>query len=139
VLLFQFEGVAERWLTMDDWAHFREFCGAAGYPEADVEAAVAQLSRPGALTACLEWYRANWSPETLVAPPLNLPPVRCPTLGVWATGDPAVTEQTMRNSAGHVTGPWRYERFEGCGHWLQLDAPDRLNTLLLEFLRSEPG
>ena len=74
-----------------------------------------------------------------MAPPLNLPPVRCPTLGVWATGDPAVTEQTMRNSAGHVTGPWRYERFEGCGHWLQLDAPDRLNTLLLEFLRSEPG
>ena len=139
VLLFQFEGVAERWLTMDDWAHFREFCAAAGYPDADVDAAVDALSRPGALTACLEWYRANWSPETLVAPPLNLPPVRCPTLGLWATGDPAVTEATMRDSAAYVSGPWRYERFEGCGHWLQLDAPDRLNDLLLEFLRSESG
>ena len=139
VLLFQFEGVAERWLAMDDWAHFREFCAAAGYSEGDVDAAIVRLSRPGALTACLEWYRANWSPETLVAPPLNLPPVRCPTLGVWATGDPAVTEATMRDSAAYVTGPWRYERFEGCGHWLQLDAPDRVNDLLLEFLRSGSG
>ena len=52
MLLFQFEGVAERWLTMDDWAHFREFCGAAGYPEADVEAAVnVALTVLGALNA----------------------------------------------------------------------------------------
>ena len=45
----------------------------------------------------------------------------------------------MRGSAAYVTGPWRYERFEGCGHWLQLDAPGRVNELLLEFLRSESG
>ena len=60
VLLFQFEGVAERWLTMDDWAHFRETVGGTeGYP--DVDAAIADLARPGALTASLEWYRANWT------------------------------------------------------------------------------
>ncbi len=134
VLLFQFEGVAERWLTMDDWANFRTFCGgAAGYP--DVEDSIAALSRPGALTASLEWYRANWTAESLVAPPLGLPPVPCPTLGVWGTGDLALTEEVMIGSAQHVKGPWRYERFDGCGHWLQLDAPDRLNALLLEFLR----
>ncbi len=137
-LLFQFEGVAERWLTMDGWAHFREFCGGtAGY--ADVETAVAELSRPGALTAGLEWYRANMGAETLVAPPLGLPPVRCPTLGMWGTGDPALTEEQMRDSAAYVTGPWRYERLEGCGHWLQLDAPDRVNDLLLEFLGPQTG
>jgi pimeloyl-ACP methyl ester carboxylesterase len=132
-LLFQFEGVAERWLTMDDWANFREFCGgAAGY--VDVDAAVADLSRPGALTASLEWYRANMTAETLVAPPLGLPPVACPTLGIWGTGDLALTEEQMTGSAAYVKGPWRYERLDGCGHWLQLEAPDRLNPLLLEFL-----
>jgi pimeloyl-ACP methyl ester carboxylesterase len=133
VLLFQFEGVAERWLTMDDWAHFREFCGGAeGY--ADVDAAIAELSRPGALTASLDWYRANMTAETLVAPPLGLPPVRCPTLGIWGTGDPALIEEQMVDSAAYVTGPWRDERLDDAGHWLQLDAPDRVNALLLEFL-----
>jgi pimeloyl-ACP methyl ester carboxylesterase len=133
VLLFQFEGVAERWLTMDDWAHFREFCGGAeGY--ADVDAAIAELSRPGALTASLEWYRANMTPETLVAPPLDLPPVRCPTLGIWGTGDLGLTEEQMRGSGAYVSGSWRYERLDGAGHWLQLHAPDRINALLGEFL-----
>lgn len=135
VLLFQFEGVAERWLSMDGWANFREFCGGPeGY--ADVDTAIADLSRPGALTASLEWYRANWTAESLVAPPLNLPPVACPTLGVWGTNDLALTEQVMTDSAEYVRGPWRYERFDGCGHWLQLDAPVRLNALLLEFLHA---
>lgn len=133
VLLFQFEGVAERWLTMNDWANFKEFCGGTdGY--ADVDVAIAELSRPGALTAGLEWYRANMSAETLVAPPLALPPVRCPTLGIWGTGDLALIEDQMRDSATYVTGPWRYERLDNCGHWLQLEAPARLNPLLLEFL-----
>jgi pimeloyl-ACP methyl ester carboxylesterase len=135
VLLFQFEGVAERWLSMDDWANFREFCGGTeGY--ADLDAAIADLSRPGALTAGLEWYRANWTAESLVAPPLDLPPVTCPTLGVWGVDDLALTEPVMTGSAAYVQGPWRYERFAGCGHWLQLDAPDRLNALLLEFLKA---
>jgi pimeloyl-ACP methyl ester carboxylesterase len=40
----------------------------------------------------------------------------------------------MRRSGEHVTGDWRYERIEGAGHWLQLDATARVNKLLLEFL-----
>lgn len=40
----------------------------------------------------------------------------------------------MTDSAQHVSGPWRYERIEGAGHWIPLDAPERLNELLLDFL-----
>lgn len=139
VLLFQWKGVAERWLSKNDWAHFRRFCAAAGYPDADTDAAVTEFSRPGALSAGLEWYRANWTPRSLVAPPLGLPPVRCPTLGIWGAGDPALTEKQMLGSAAHVEGPWRYERFDGSGHWPQLDAPERTNAVLLEFLASGSG
>ena len=32
------------------------------------------------------------------------------------------------------TSRGRYERIEGAGHWLQLDAPTQVNALLLEFL-----
>jgi len=37
-------------------------------------------------------------------------------------------------SAENVAGPWRYERLDGPGHWMQLEAPDQVNALLLDFL-----
>jgi pimeloyl-ACP methyl ester carboxylesterase len=40
----------------------------------------------------------------------------------------------MIRSAEYVTGPWRYERIEGASHWLQLDRPDEVNALLVDFL-----
>jgi hypothetical protein len=56
-------------------------------------------------------------------------------MGVWSTGDPALTEAQMTDSAENVAGPWRYERLDGPGHWMQLDAPDQVDALLLDFLR----
>jgi pimeloyl-ACP methyl ester carboxylesterase len=57
-------------------------------------------------------------------------------MGVWSTGDFALTERQMVESAAQVAGPWRYERIEGPGHWMQLEAPDAVNALLLDFLPS---
>jgi pimeloyl-ACP methyl ester carboxylesterase len=67
---------------------------------------------------------------------LGLPPVQCPTLGIFGPNDIALVEAQMTDSAAYVKGSWRYERLEGCGHWLQLEAPDRINALLLDFLQS---
>jgi len=129
MLLFQFAGVAEQWLSNDDWANFRTW---AGHP--DVDAVKAEQGRPGRLTAGLNWYRANIPPGSLIAPPLELPPVAAPTMGVWSSGDIALTEAQMTGSAAFVTGPWRYERLDGVGHWMQLEAPEEVNRLLLDFL-----
>jgi pimeloyl-ACP methyl ester carboxylesterase len=54
-------------------------------------------------------------------------------MGVWGTGDRACGEEQMRSSGDRVEGPWRYERVEA-GHWIPLEAPERLNALLLDFL-----
>jgi pimeloyl-ACP methyl ester carboxylesterase len=129
MLLFQFPGIAERWLTDDDWANFRNW---SRYPDAD--RVIAELESTGSLTPGLNWYRANAGPESWVGPPLQLPPVQAPTMGVWSTGDPALTEIQMTDSAENVTGLWRYERLDGPGHWMQLEVPDQVNTLLLDFL-----
>jgi hypothetical protein len=40
----------------------------------------------------------------------------------------------MTGSAAFVAGPWRYERLDRVGHWMQLEAPNRVNALLLDFL-----
>ena len=129
MLLFQFEGIAEQWLSDNSWDNLRRW---SLHP--DIDAVIADLERNGSLTPGLNWYRANIAPHTLVGPPLELPPVRSPTMGVWSTGDFALTEEQMTGSAAHVAGPWRYERMEGPGHWLALDAPDELNRLLIDFL-----
>jgi pimeloyl-ACP methyl ester carboxylesterase len=129
MLLFQFPGIAERWLTEDDWANFRAW---GGHPDADQ--VIADLEANGSLTPGLNYYRANVGPESWVGPPLQLPPVQAPAMGLWSTGDPALTEVQMTDSAKNMAGSWRYERLEGPGHWMQLDAPSQVNSLLLDFL-----
>jgi len=129
MLLFQFPGIAERWLADNDWANFRNW---AGHPDADQ--VIADLETTGSLTPGLNWYRANVPPESWVAPALALPPVQAPTMGVWSTADIALTEAQMTDSAQNVAGSWRYERLDGPGHWMQLEAPEQLNALLLDFL-----
>jgi pimeloyl-ACP methyl ester carboxylesterase len=87
MLLFQFPGIAERWLADNDWANFRNW---AHHPDADQ--VIADLEANGSLTPGLNWYRANVPPESWVAPALQLPPVHAATLGIWSTGDIALTE-----------------------------------------------
>ncbi|MBA3303426.1 MAG: alpha/beta hydrolase, partial [Acidimicrobiia bacterium] len=129
MLLFQFEGVAERWLSDDGWANLRQW---SQHP--DVDGVIAELERDRSLTPALSWYRANVPPESWVGPALELPPVQAPTMGVWSTGDFALTEAQMTGSKAHVSGTWRYERLDGPGHWMQLEAPEKVNRLLLDFL-----
>jgi pimeloyl-ACP methyl ester carboxylesterase len=98
---------------------------------------IADLEANSSLTPGLNYFRAIVNPESFLGPPPALPPVQAPTLGVWSSGDFALTEAQMTRSAEHVAGPWRYARLEGPGHWMQLEAPERVNALLLDFLTME--
>jgi pimeloyl-ACP methyl ester carboxylesterase len=132
MLWWQFPGAADAALPRDDWRLLRAWTRGAG----DTERYIEDLARPGALTAGLNWYRANISPEMIGADAVPLPPVACPTLGVWSTGDVFLTEGQMTGSQRFVTGPWRYERIGDASHWVPVDQPDRLNRLLVDFLGS---
>jgi pimeloyl-ACP methyl ester carboxylesterase len=127
MLLFQFEDIAEKWFEQNGATML------ARHPDRDE--ALQALKEPGALTASLGWYRANAHPRTLVNDTVNLPPVTTPTMGVWSSGDDALTEAQMKQSARYVDGPFRYERLDGVGHWMQVEAPDAINALLLDFLQ----
>ena len=104
------------------WRVFRTI---VQHPE--VEQWIRDLSRPGRLTAGMNWYRAN------SLSPLDHPNLKIPVLGVWGDGDFALPEAQMTGSAKFVDGPWRYQCFEGASHWLPLDVPGPLSDLLLEF------
>jgi pimeloyl-ACP methyl ester carboxylesterase len=124
MLLFQFPE-AEEILRKDDWALAKEW--AASHPDLDLE--------HFDLTAGLNWYRANLHPRRELEPRRSLPPVQADTLGIWSSGDAFLIEDGVKRSGDHVGGTWRYERIEGAGHWMQLDAPERVNALLLDFLK----
>jgi len=130
-LFFLFDDVAEAWFQHDDWALFREFLRGDG----DVEQYVEDLSRPGALTASLNWYRANLVPQP---PPAaggpSWPPVAVRTLGIWSERDNYLDGARMRASVQFVSAQWRYEQIPNASHWIPLDQPARLNELLLEWL-----
>jgi pimeloyl-ACP methyl ester carboxylesterase len=129
MLLFQFPGIAETWLAQDDFAMLREW---GGHPEP--EEVIIRYRDRAAITAGLALYRAILPPETLLTPPSPLPPIRVPTLGVWPSADPHLTEGVIAGMDGHVIGPWRYVRLDGLGHWPQLQAPERFTATLLDFL-----
>src|SRR5439155_8677356 len=75
IAFFRQPGVVEEELRQKNWQLFREW---ARNP-VDFDRYIANLSRPGALTAALNWYRASGAPPApgTVKPP---PPVVCPVL-----------------------------------------------------------
>lgn len=136
MLWFLHEGVAESVLPADGWAAYRQWAW-AGRPagsDVDMDRQIAHLSRPGALTAALNLYRANIRPQNYFLPtPPPMPEVAGPVLGVWSEGDLFLSEQQMTLSAAYVDGPWRYERLPG-GHWIPVQAAQALSDLLVDFL-----
>jgi pimeloyl-ACP methyl ester carboxylesterase len=138
MLLFQFPGVAETWLSADDFANLRAFVfdtAAPGtFPDDARELFIGALRRDGALTAALNYYRANMPPASWLRDPPDPPPVPAPTMIIWGEADAYMDPILLERSAATVTGPLRVERLPGVSHWVQQEVPDRVNALLLDFL-----
>lgn len=65
ILFHQFRGLCEATYRMNDWSLLRRHWSAHG----DIEEAIRLLSRPGRLTAGLNWYRANAGFDRMFFPP----------------------------------------------------------------------
>ena len=88
-----------------------------------------------------DWILTNYEAEKEEGQPQPLYPpaagrlgeLRAPLLVMLGTLDDPGTTATMRHLAQAVPGA-RLEVFEGSAHMLNLEQPDRFNSLLLEFL-----
>jgi pimeloyl-ACP methyl ester carboxylesterase len=89
---------------------------------------VATLTQPGAMTAALNWYRAEGIGDEV------LPPIVVPTLYVWSDGDSALGRTAAEATAEYVAGRYRFEILHDVSHWVLEQAPDQLNALLLDHL-----
>ena len=110
-------------LMRNDWAFFKEWSRGQG----DTDRYVKDLSRPGALTAALNWYRANVRPQMPVENPAAPPKIAVPAMGHLGRRRSVSHRGSRRKSPERLSGSWRYEKIAGAGHWIMLDKPAEVN------------
>jgi pimeloyl-ACP methyl ester carboxylesterase len=106
--------------------------------EEDISTYVAEFTGAG-FSGPLNWYRnidRNWE---LMAPWRDAR-VTTPALFVAGQKDPVVSWQApdkleggLRNSVPKLTD---FRMYPGIGHWIQQEAPEEINSALIEFARS---
>lgn len=126
--LFRQEGgKAEQVLLDDGAARLRALFAGSGLTDAEVDAYVAPLQVPGALTGALSWYRAMSRGDAE-----GLGPAPVPTTFVWSDQDVAVGRTAAQACAEHVTGPYRFVELTGISHWIPEQAPEAVAAATLD-------
>jgi pimeloyl-ACP methyl ester carboxylesterase len=108
----------------------RALLAASGLDPVHTREYLAVLTRPGALTAALNWYRAMEDSDLV-----DLPLVRVPTLYVWSSGDAAIGRPAAEASGRFVSANYRFVVLDGVTHWVPEAAPRELSRLLIAQLK----
>jgi epoxide hydrolase 4 len=98
----------------------------------------AAFARPGRAKAAIDWYRASFRRSLRPGRSRGLPPVEAPTLVLWGTEDrflglELVDPDCLRRSLANGNLP-TVVLIEDAGHFVQNEAPDRVNDELLRWL-----
>lgn len=101
------------------------------FGEEDIRLYKEAMSQPGALTASLNYYRALRF-EALSAL-RGFPIIEAPTMLIWGEKDGALGLGLTQGLECWVKD-LRVELIGEASHWVQWDAPERVNELLLDFL-----
>jgi pimeloyl-ACP methyl ester carboxylesterase len=137
---FQLPVVPEALLAAQRGALVRWTLRAASAPgaftDADLERYADAFAERGALTGPLNYYRAMGRrlPQRARSGRQSRV-VAAPTLVLWGAEDP-VLPTSLADPGRSLVPDCRVELVEGAGHFVHADAPARVNTLLLEFLRA---
>jgi pimeloyl-ACP methyl ester carboxylesterase len=136
VLVFRLPRVPERLLAAGDYAAvrrmFKEFPARRGtFSNDDIDRYVEALRRPGALTAGLNYYRANGGSGARLAVSARSD---ADTLVIWGEKDPALVPELL-DGLERVAPRVRVHRLPDVSHWVQNEAPEEVNRALIGFLR----
>lgn len=104
------------------------------FSDSDIENYIQGLSRPGALTASLNYYRANLA-AARVREILRMQPVSTETAIIWGVRDPALGVELLEG-IDRVAPRNHIYRIPNSSHWVQNEAPNEVNGILVDFLRN---
>jgi epoxide hydrolase 4 len=146
IFFFQLPRVAEAAFAFDDFRFPRRLLATDpadrdAFSEEDIERYVEAWSRPGTVRAMIDYYRAAVRDPNALTALLGLGDgggelrtVRAPTLVIWGEPDTALSSELAEPDRRLVPGLVGVERIPGESHWVQNDAPERVNELLIGFL-----
>ena len=112
----------------------------AVFSEEDRAAYIQAWSQPGALTGSLNYYRAapmlrvlenDASVDPADVP--NVPSIPVPTLVIWGDGDTALTPRLLEGLETYVDN-LTIRHIPEATHWVQQDAPERVNRYIRDFV-----
>lgn len=137
MFLFQLPFLPEKMLTLGGgrrvWDGIAAEAAPGAFTEEDYRHYREAWTRPGAATGMIHWYRAMFR-QLRDIPSGAEARVRVPALLVWGTGEKYVVRRAAEDSVA-LCDEGRLELVEGASHWVQDDAPDRVNALLEGFLK----
>jgi pimeloyl-ACP methyl ester carboxylesterase len=138
MLLFQLPVLPE-WLLARDGFSFakrslRSGAAPGAFGDEDLNRYAEAWSQPGALTGMINYYRAIplRTPRQALA---SMAPIAAPTLVIWGERDRYIGPELAEPEPRWVPEV-RVERIPDASHWVQHEAPARVNELLVEFLRA---
>jgi pimeloyl-ACP methyl ester carboxylesterase len=141
MLAFQAPALPERLLMAADGALLRRALRAlrTSRPDrAELDAYVAAARRGGSLRGGLDYYRAALRSRALAPtdPPRTSAPLEVPVLVIWGERDPALQPELATPPASVAPGA-TVVMIPGASHGVQLDAPDEVSRLLVDFMSGE--
>jgi pimeloyl-ACP methyl ester carboxylesterase len=113
------------------------------FTDEDIEVYKEALRQPGALTAGINYYRANVF-KSLFRGGVETPKeaggrIRVPTLFIYGEQDHAVLPETVRGIGRFIEAPYAELRIPDSAHWVQNEAIAEVNEALLGFLSAGPS
>lgn len=138
MFFFQLPLLPELWIGRDDFAVLEAMMRSdprrpGTFSDEDIRLYRAALARPGALTAAINYYRAAFRRNPFKAT-RRMRPLAMPTLVIWGEEDRYLGLPLLDGLERWVQ-QLRVERLPGVSHWVQNEAPERVNELLLDFLK----
>jgi pimeloyl-ACP methyl ester carboxylesterase len=125
---------AERVLADDDYRRLRFMFTIGPNPDAVPRGVVdhftRSISRPGRLTAALNYYRANLGGGSAWETLTDIGPITMPTVLLWGDQDPALGRRAAEETEKHVDGEYRLDVLQDAGHWLQFERPGEVSLAL---------
>jgi len=115
--------------------HFGLVTRGAARTEQEREIYEEALSQPRGLTSALNYYRAAFRSMVSRSAPSATQPINHKTLVLWGERDRALDQRVLDGLERNVPGV-EVIRFRDIGHWIHIDAPERVNEELLRFLKS---
>ena len=103
----------------------------------DIDRYVAAAAQPGALRAAINYYRAAVRANPL-AQAHTLRRVDVPALIIWGDQDRYLGRELAEPDRAWVPDV-RVERIPQASHWVQADAPEQVNQLMVDFLQPIRG